>query len=63
MALSVNVDSDAGLTLCWLAQNADANSLIPVDLSPIKKDVAKKSSVLSAFGGGGAGRKGASIFA
>ncbi|BGO90411.1 hypothetical protein NBRC10512_004104 [Rhodotorula toruloides] len=44
-------------------ENADANSLIPVDLSPIKKDVAKKSSVLSAFGGGGAGRKGASIFA
>ncbi|GEM06672.1 hypothetical protein Rt10032_c02g0689 [Rhodotorula toruloides] len=44
-------------------ENADANSLIPIDLSPIKKDVAKKSSVLSAFGGGGAGRKGASIFA
>ncbi|BGP30891.1 hypothetical protein JCM10296v2_002651 [Rhodotorula toruloides] len=44
-------------------ENADANSLIPVDLSPIKKDVAKKSSVLSAFGGGAGSRKGASIFA
>ena len=46
----------------WSLQNANVNSLVPMDLSPIKLDQPKKgASALSlALGGGGGARK--SIF-